>query len=59
MTAYEFLIDAANDYAGRYYQGYLTAAEMLKHIDPDLYSALEQSPVRPILHPPEWPQMPD
>ena len=57
MTAYEFLIDAANDYAVR--QRYTTPAEMLKHVDSDLYNALEQLPERPILHPPDWPQMPD
>jgi AbiV family abortive infection protein len=56
--AENFLTDAANDYAGRYRQGYITSSDsILKHTDPDLYSALEQWRDRPALQPPEWPQL--
>jgi AbiV family abortive infection protein len=53
-AAHTFLQDAVNDYAGRYDQGYITAADsMVKHIDPELYSALEQWSERPELPPVE------
>jgi hypothetical protein len=42
-SAHDYLQDAVNDYAGRYQQGYVTSADsILKHIDPELYGALEQ-----------------
>ena len=52
-----FLNDAVNDYAGRYHQGYIPPTDdpILKHIDPELYGALEQWPERPELTPPVWP----
>jgi AbiV family abortive infection protein len=54
--ARQFLEDAANDYAGRYHQGYITGGEpILKDIDGELYDALEQWPDRPKLCAPEWP----
>jgi hypothetical protein len=54
--ARQFLEDAANDYAGRYHQGYITGDEpILKGIDGELYDALEQWPDRPKLCAPEWP----
>jgi AbiV family abortive infection protein len=56
--AREFLQDAANDYAGRYQQGYITGDDpILKHIDAELYSALERWPDRPNLPAPEWPAL--
>jgi AbiV family abortive infection protein len=58
--AHEFLQDAVNDYAGRYQQRYITSTDsILKHTDPELYSALEQWSDRPELQPPEWPPYPD
>jgi AbiV family abortive infection protein len=58
-TAHDFLQDAVNDYAGRYGQGYITSADsILRHVDPELYSALEQWSDRPELQPPEWPPYP-
>ena len=58
-TAHDFNADAVNEYAGRYYQGYTTPADMQKDCDPELRDALEKWSGRPVLHPPEWPQMPD
>jgi hypothetical protein len=53
-VARQFLEDAANDYAGRYHQGYITGDEpILKDIDGELYDALEQWPDRPKLCAPE------
>jgi len=58
-SAHSFLEDAVNDYAGQYDQGYITLPDsMLRHINPELYSALEQWPERPELQPPEWPPYP-
>lgn len=55
--AQQFMQDAVNDYAGRYHQGYITSADsMLKHIDLELYNALEQWTGRPKLQQPEWPR---
>ena len=55
-SAHKFLQDAVNDYAGRYDQGYITSTDsILKHIDPELYRALEQWSDRPELQHPEWP----
>jgi hypothetical protein len=56
--AYEDLQDAVNDYSGRYDQGYITPGDMLRHVDVNLYRALQQWPDRPILVPPEHPQWP-
>ena len=54
--AQQFMQDAVNDYAGRYHQGYITSDDsILKHIDLELYNALEQWTGRPKLQPPEWP----
>jgi AbiV family abortive infection protein len=59
MAAYEFLQGAVNDYAGQYHQSYITPPEaMLRHINSELYSALEQWCERPELQPPEWPPNP-
>jgi AbiV family abortive infection protein len=53
-----FLTDAVNDYAGRYHNRYITSADsILKGIDPELYSALEQWSDRPTLQRPEWPPL--
>jgi AbiV family abortive infection protein len=57
--AHDFMQDAVNDYAGRYHQGYITSADsILRHIDAELYSALERWTDRPKLQPPEWPGYP-
>jgi hypothetical protein len=47
-----FLNGAVNDYSGRYHQGYIPPTDdpFLKHIDPELYGALE-------LTPPVWPDL--
>jgi AbiV family abortive infection protein len=59
QTAHHFLQDAVNDYAVRYSQGYITSGEsILKHIDADLYTALEQLIDRPQLPAPEHPSWP-
>ena len=59
MEAHSFLQEAVNDYAGRYHQGYFTSVDsMLKHVDQDLYDALERMVDRPRLPPPEWPAFP-
>jgi len=56
-TAFEFLVDATNEYSGRYHQGYITSADsMLKPLDPQLYDALQQWSDRPVLQSPEWPE---
>jgi AbiV family abortive infection protein len=56
VAAQEFLQDAANDYPGRYQNGFAACtAALLKEIDPELYTALEQWPDRPALPVPEWP----
>jgi AbiV family abortive infection protein len=58
-VAHDFLQHAVNDYAGRHGQWYITSGEsMLKHIDLDLYNALEQLTDRPQLVPPNWPGLP-
>jgi len=58
-TAHDSMQEAVNDYAGRYQQGYITSADsMLKHVDLELYNALEQWTDRPALQPPEWPNYP-
>jgi AbiV family abortive infection protein len=54
MAAYEFLQGAVNDYSLQFGQHYITGPDpMVKHINPELYSALEQWPERPALQPPE------
>jgi AbiV family abortive infection protein len=53
LAAWEFLVDAGNDYSIRYSQGYPTPGDMLKHIDADLDNALKQWAGRPTLPPPE------
>jgi AbiV family abortive infection protein len=58
LEAYEFLVDAVNDYAGRYQQGYVTDADMLRHTNPELHTALTQWSARPKLEPPRWPPYP-
>jgi chaperonin GroES len=56
LAAYEFLVDAVNDYSLRYDQGYTSPSGMLKHLDPELYRSLEEWADRPQLplpgHPP-------
>ena len=48
--AHKFLQHAVNDYAGRYGNGYSTSSlSILKHVDLELYSALEQWSDRPEL----------
>jgi AbiV family abortive infection protein len=52
------LLQTATDYAGRYYDRYITSVHsiaQLQHRDPDLYDALAQWPDRPELPRPEWP----
>jgi len=57
--AHSFLQEAVNDYSGRYHQGYITsAASSLRHIDQELYDALDRLTDRPQLPPPEWPPFP-
>ena len=52
-TAYDFLVDATNDYAGRC-DRYITMADaILKEDDPELYYALKQWGECPILPLPE------
>ena len=54
--AQEFLEDAVNDYAVEYCHSYITSPEpILKHINPELYSALEKWSDRPELQRPEYP----
>jgi AbiV family abortive infection protein len=51
--AHNFLRDAANDYSGRYHQGYIApSASVLRDIDQDLYDALDRLTDRPRLSPP-------
>jgi AbiV family abortive infection protein len=57
--AHNFLQDAVNDYSLRSHQGYITPDHILKHIDPELYDALEQLTDRPQLPPPEHPSWPN
>jgi AbiV family abortive infection protein len=58
-AAHDFLQGAVNDYAGRYHQGYITPGDsILRQIDPELCSGLEQWSDRPELQPPEWPPYP-
>jgi AbiV family abortive infection protein len=52
-VARDFLTDAVNDYSGLYQNRY--NMDLLKGIDPELYSALAQWPDRPKLLAPEWP----
>jgi len=58
--AYEFLVDAVNDYRGRYQNGYVESpADILKHTDPKLYRALKgmsDRPTLPIPVDPSWPE---
>jgi AbiV family abortive infection protein len=55
-AAREFLEEAVGDYALQCDQSYITSPETaLKHIDPELYHALEQWSDRPELPRPEWP----
>jgi AbiV family abortive infection protein len=57
--AHRFLQDAANDYAGRFNQGYVASdTPILKLIDQDLYDALDRLTDRPRLPPPELPPFP-
>jgi hypothetical protein len=58
-NAHNFLVDAGNAYTKRYREGYITPIGMLSRLDPDLYSALDQWPDRPILPPPEHTPYPD
>jgi AbiV family abortive infection protein len=54
-AAQKFLNEAVGDYAVQYGQSYITSPDpILKHIDPELYSALEQWSGRPELPRPEW-----
>jgi len=55
--ARSFLDDAANDYASQY-RGYSNIDSkdcILRHLDAELCTALEQWSHRSTLHPPEWP----
>jgi AbiV family abortive infection protein len=57
ITAYAYLQDAANDYSGQYDR--YTNPRNFKPDDPELYTALENWPARPILLPsPERPSLP-
>jgi AbiV family abortive infection protein len=59
IDAYNFLVDAVNDYSGPYHQGYIASEQsLLEDIDADLYNALEQLADRPQLPPPEQPSWP-
>jgi hypothetical protein len=53
----KFLQDAVDDYKLQYDQSYITSPDStLKHIDPELYRALEQWSDRPELQRPEGPE---
>jgi AbiV family abortive infection protein len=57
--AYEFLVDAVNDYGLQYQQRYITGTDpILKQLDPELYGALAQWSDRPVLPAPEHPIYP-
>jgi AbiV family abortive infection protein len=56
MRAYEFINDAANDYAGQHSR--YTNLELVKGDDPELHDALRQWSDRPQLAVPEWPPWP-
>jgi hypothetical protein len=57
-AAERFLTDAVNDYAVQYSQRYITDDDpMLKHLDGELFRALEQWSDRPTLPRPEWPHL--
>jgi hypothetical protein len=57
ITAHAYLQDAANDYSGQYDR--YTNPWVHKPDDPELYSALENWPGRPIFLPsPERPSLP-
>ena len=55
--AYEFLVDAMNDYRGRFQQGYVSTVGILEKTDPALYSALMAMPDRPSLPAPVDPSL--
>jgi AbiV family abortive infection protein len=58
QTAHDFLVDAVNDYSGRF-QGYVTSdPSILPDTYIDLYNALQQMADRPQLPPPEQPSWP-
>jgi AbiV family abortive infection protein len=60
MEAYEFLVDAINDYRGPYHKLRVGSTDwtMLLEDDPELYRALEQMADRPKLAPPISPSWP-
>jgi AbiV family abortive infection protein len=59
MTAHNFLRDAVNDYSGSFHNGYIASDQsMLKHVDQELYDALERLTDRPQLPLPEQPSWP-
>jgi AbiV family abortive infection protein len=54
------LTDVANDYSLQYGQRYITGEDpILRHLDKELFSALEQWSERPTLRQPQWPHLPD
>jgi AbiV family abortive infection protein len=56
--AENFLLAAVNDYAGRYYDRYISSPEsipQLQYRDPELCAALQKWSDRPELPRPEWP----
>lgn len=57
-AAYEFLVDAVNEYQGRYRQGYPTPGSTLRCNDAALDEALRKWKERPVLPPPENPEYP-
>jgi hypothetical protein len=57
MAAYEFLVDAVNDYSGAYHQGYITSP-IFQEDEPDLCRAIEQWADRPELPAPQHPRNP-
>lgn len=57
-TAYEFLVDAVNEYRVRQDRCVSSADSILKIDDPELYNALQQWSGRPALQPIEAPQFP-
>lgn len=58
---YEFLVDAVNDYRGRYNTRYIPVpgSTQLLDVDPELYRALEAMTDRPTLPDPVSPSWPD
>ena len=58
LSAFNYLNNAVEHYARRYYFRYVSEDDNLKSRDPELFAALQQWSDRPVLPPPEWPERP-